>query len=407
MELDAARRGRRDAAAAAQGGRRARAAAVRWRRQSRRGGARRPARRSASPTSPAPGRRSCSRPAWPRRSMPGRCSTGISSCARRWTASPRSRWRWSGSGHWSRRACCRAAATSSPSTSWPPSGARRGRRHLPALLRRRRRARRLRRRPPGHRRHARAAAGGRPLRGDRRRGAQVRGDPGRRARQLDQRADHRSRHRRAAPRRPCLAFGLDSPAERCTFLSATNNSSVNGYSDVDSRHRRGRGMGRPQNPYRRAGLAAMATDVRRQRRDDGGPGRPRSHRRGSLGDRHPRDALRRGARRRPHGPGPAGPRPVHPQQGPLRRRALRHARALRLLPARGAGHVHGAAVGAQRPSQSHEGAGRGDQYRPARPRLPRRRRLRAGRPPARAGLPHVRRAGRRRAAGGHPTGRPR
>ena len=101
----------------------------------------------------------------------------------------------------------------------------------------------------------------------------------------------------------------------------------------------------------------------------------------------------------------ARPRPLHPQQGPLRRRALRDARALRLLPPRRARHVHGAAVDAQRASRPQEGPGRRDQHRPARPRLP-------GRPSAarwRAklrgrSLAHVRRARRRRAAGGQQLG---
>ena len=54
----------------------------------------------------------------------------------------------------------------------------------------------------------------------------------------------------------------------------------------------------------------------------------------------------------PERPDWPGARPLHPEQGPLRRRAVRDARALRLLPARRARHVHGAAVAAQRPSRT-------------------------------------------------------
>ena len=119
---------------------------------------------------------------------------------------------------------------------------------------------------------------------------------------------------------------------------------------------------------------------RRVRRDivtmiDARPARP--HRRRPLGHGHPRHAVRRGARRRSRAPGSPRPRPLHPEQGPLRRRAVRHAGALRLLPAARAGHVHGAAVAAQRPPEPQQGAGRRDEHRPARPRLPGRRRMRA------------------------------
>ena len=118
-------------------------------------------------------------------------------------------------------------------------------------------------------------------------------------------------------------------------MSATINSSVNGYSSVDSRHRSGRGMGRPSKREstgrtrghgRRTCAARVVTMV-----DRAGLG----HIGGDLSvtdilvtlfgavlDVDPTDPTR------------AGPRPLHPQQGPLRRRALRHARPLRLLPAR-------------------------------------------------------------------------
>jgi hypothetical protein len=88
------------------------------------------------------------------------------------------------------------------------------------------------------------------------------------------------------------------------------------------------------------------------------------------------------------------------QQGPLRRRALRDARAVRLLPHGGARHVHGAAVDAQRSPRPLR-----------RSRASRRTRGRSATASVAVGcalaarlagrrLPHLRRAGRRRDAGG-------
>ena len=74
-------------------------------------------------------------------------------------------------------------------------------------------------------------------------------------------------------------------------------------------------------------------------RDDGRPRRPRPHRRRPLG--RPTSWSRSSARcsTSTRASRPTRTRPLHPQQGPLRRRALRHARPLRLLPADAARHV--------------------------------------------------------------------
>ena len=80
-------------------------------------------------------------------------------------------------------------------------GARRGRRHLPALLRRRRRAGGVAAGRAGDRARPRADQAPAAHARAGRRPAQVRGDPGRAARALRQRADHRSLHRRAPRRR--------------------------------------------------------------------------------------------------------------------------------------------------------------------------------------------------------------
>ncbi|CAA9472342.1 MAG: Transketolase, N-terminal section, partial [uncultured Solirubrobacteraceae bacterium] len=141
----------------------------------------------------------------------------------------------------------------------------------------------------------------------------------------------------------------------------------------------------------------------RHRADD----RPRPdgpHRRRPVGDRHPRDAVRRGAAGRPRPARLGRPRPLHPLQGPLCRRAVRHARLLRLLRARRAHDLHGAAVDAQRPPGPQEGPRRRDQHGSAGAWLPRRGRLRAGREAAALGPSHLRRHGRRRDAGGQQLG---
>ena len=161
----------------------------------------------------------------------------------------------------------------------------------------------------------------------------------------------------------------------CTLMSATINSSVNGYSSVDSRHRSGRGMGRPQSADRRDGPRGDGDRCAPLGRDDGRPRRARAHRRRPLRDRHPRGALRRGAGRRPGrsrrgttATASSSARATAPAPCTPRSRTAASSPATSC-------HVHGAALGAQRPPEPQQGPGRGDQHRPARPRLPRRRRL--------------------------------
>ena len=133
-------------------------------------------------------------------------------------------------------------------------------------------------------------------------------------------------------------------------------------------------------------LAGVAADVRRSVVEMVDAGRARPHRRRPLGHRHPgRRSTARCSTSIPTQPDAPRPRPVHPEQGPLRRRALRDARALRLLPRRRAGDVHGSRCRALNGHPNRTKVpGRRDQHRPARPRLPGRRRLRARRQAATA-----------------------
>ena len=83
----------------------------------------------------------------------------------------------------------------------------------------------------------------------------------------------------------------------------------------------------------------------------------------------------------PNSPNAPDARPLHPEQGPLHRRALRDAgREAGFIPVEHARHLHAAAVAAQRPSQPQLRARRRDQHRPARPRPAGRRRHRHRRP---------------------------
>ena len=149
----------------------------------------------------------------------------------------------------------------------------------------------------------------------------------------------------------------------------------------------------------------MAADVRRIVVGMIDRARPRPHRRRSLGHRHPRHALRRRARRRPGRPDAPGARPLHPQQGPLRRRALRDARPLRLLPRAELDDLHGAAVARSTGTPTATRC-RASRPTPARSATASRSAvgMRARGQAARARLAHVRRARRRRAAGGQQLG---
>ena len=104
------------------------------------------------------------------------------------------------------------------------------------------------------------------------------------------------------------------------------------------------------------------------------------HRRRPLGHRHPRGRLLVRARRstRPARTDPSRDRFVL-SKGHCAAALYSTLASCGFFPRARAGHLRPAALAAQRPPQPGQGPGRGDQHRPARPRLPGRHRLRAGR----------------------------